>query len=245
VSDAYAPPSAPRLEADPLFSRDRSSAKSPAIKSRGVLRRVARRFGQLLLLWLVVSIPIVLVINRVIQPTYEASSLVKIEPVDPQLFSSLNRGESQSSAYLKTEVAVLTSDKVLEPAVANALVFNLPVIKLSNDPKNEIREKLKIGILENTNLIRVALELPNREDAITIVQAVVQSYLMESEAARDHYRATLLDPAAAPRNPSNDKRLTYMAAAPVSVFVLLLGLFLVRELIAGRSPEMRYARKPG
>ena len=91
---------------------------------------------------------------------------------------------AKAANYLKTQVAVLTSDKVLEPAVANALVVNLPMVKLSNDPKNEIREKLKIGILENTNLIRVALELPNREDAITIVQAVVQSYLLQNTDIR-------------------------------------------------------------
>ena len=73
-------------------------------------------------------------------------------------------------------MTVLTSDKVLEPAVANALVVNLPMIKKSVDPKNDLRQKLKVGIIDNTNLIRVALELPNRDEAITIVQAVIDSY---------------------------------------------------------------------
>jgi hypothetical protein len=41
VTDAHAPPSSPSLEADPLFSRNRSNARATAIKSRGVLRRLA------------------------------------------------------------------------------------------------------------------------------------------------------------------------------------------------------------
>ena len=73
-------------------------------------------------------------------------------------------------------MAVLTSDNVLEPTVANALVVDLPMIKKSEDPKNDLRQKLKVAILEGTNVIRVALELPNRDDAITIVAAVIQAY---------------------------------------------------------------------
>jgi capsular polysaccharide biosynthesis protein len=178
--DAYAPPKSPPREADPFFSHDRSRANASGIRSRGVLSRVARRWWQLLLLWLIITCPIIFVINRLVQPSYEASSLVKIEPVDPQLFGPLRRGENQSSIYLKTEVAVFTTDKVLEPVVANALVGNLPIIKMSQDPKREVREKMKVEILEDTNLIRIALELPNRDDAVTIVQAVVQSYFQQN-----------------------------------------------------------------
>ena len=39
---------------------------------------------------------------------------------------------------------------------------------------------MKVEIVENTNLIRVALELPNPEEAVTIVKAVVQSYLAQN-----------------------------------------------------------------
>ncbi len=176
VTDAHALPSSPFPEADPLFSRDRSKPTAPGIKSRGVLRRLVGRWWQLLLLSLLVSAPIVFSINKFIEPTYEASSLLKIEPVDPQVFSTLRSGDSQTSTYLKTQVTVLTSDNVLEPTIANALVSNLPMIKKSEDPKNDIRQELKVAIIEGTHVIRVALELPNRDDAITIVAALTQAY---------------------------------------------------------------------
>jgi polysaccharide biosynthesis transport protein len=74
--------------------------------------------------------------------------------------------------------------------------------------------------------------LLNREDQ-------VKKHLeqLAFEAARDHYRVTLLDPAAAPVNPTNDKRLKYMAAAPVGVMFMMLGLFLLLEIKAERVAD--------
>jgi capsular exopolysaccharide synthesis family protein len=94
----------------------------------------------------------------------------------------LNSGavEGQNSTYLKTQVGLITSARVLDPAIADPLVVNVPTIKKSVDPKSDLLEKLKVAIVENTNLIRVTLELPNSEEAVTIVQAVVQSYLAQN-----------------------------------------------------------------
>ena len=94
-----------------------------------------------------------------------------------------NRGVSeahQNSTYLKTQATLITSARVLESAIADPLVENLATIKNSIDPKSDLVEKLKVVIVDDTNLIRVALELPNREEAVTIVQAVVQSYLAQN-----------------------------------------------------------------
>src|SRR5580692_12933040 len=97
----------------PALPADQVGTPAVQINPRVLLRGLSRHWWRILALWLVVSAPIAFLISRLIQPSYEASSLVKIEPIDPQLFNGLNRGENQSSIYLKTEVAVLTSDKVL------------------------------------------------------------------------------------------------------------------------------------
>ena len=155
---------------------DQAGAPGLQVNPRVILRGLSRHWWKILLLWCLVSAPIAFSIWRLIEPTYEASSLLHIEPLADELFSVNRAGESQGLTYLKTEVTVLTSDRVLEPTVANALVVNLPMIKKSMDPKHDLRQKLKVGIIDNTNLIRVSLELPNREEAITIVQAVIDSY---------------------------------------------------------------------
>jgi uncharacterized protein involved in exopolysaccharide biosynthesis len=80
-----------------------------------------------------------------------------------------------------TQVRLITSEQVLNAAVADARVASLPTIKKSADPKSVFRKALEVEILNGTNLIRVALDLPNPEEAATIVNAVVQSYLAVSD----------------------------------------------------------------
>jgi capsular polysaccharide biosynthesis protein len=181
TTGAFAPPSSPLDDADQLLARNRLSAKANRNASSGVLRRLAGRFWQILMLWLAISAPIV-VRYLFIQPTYTATSLLLIEPAQPELFSPLKRGsdEEYDTNYLNTQVALIKSHKVLVPAIVNPLVVNLSTIRKTTDAVGDVLEKLKVGIVENTNLIRVSLELPNAAEAVTIVQAVVQSYQMQN-----------------------------------------------------------------
>ncbi len=57
---------------------------------------------------------------------------------------------------------------------------------------------------------------------------------LKFEASQDKHRVVLVDPAAAPKEPSNNKRINYMAIAPAAVLFLLVGLFLTQEIVAGR-----------
>ena len=60
---------------------------------------------------------------------------------------------------------------------------------------------------------------------------------LKFEAGQDKYRVVLVDSAAASKSPSNNKRLKYIAAAPVGVLVAMLGLFLVLEITAERVAD--------
>ena len=55
---------------------------------------------------------------------------------------------------------------------------------------------------------------------------------LKFEANQDRYRVECIDPASAPKSADNNKRLKYIASAPLGVFLLLLGLFFVQELKA-------------
>ena len=72
-----------------------------------------------------------------VKPSYEAFSLLKVEPSQPQLFDHHLRtvDEAQIQPYLQTQLGLLTSDRVLEVAVARKDVVNLPMIKESIEPR--------------------------------------------------------------------------------------------------------------
>ena len=108
-----------------------------------------------------------------IPPTYEVISLLRIE-------STQGTTGVQHKPYLKTQVGLITSSRVLNPAIADPLAVNLPFIRDSKDPRRALLEKLKVTIIEGTNLIKVALNDPNPDEAATIVQSVVRSYLSQN-----------------------------------------------------------------
>ena len=59
---------------------------SALIDSRHPLQRLARNWWRILLIWLVVSSPLVYLIYRLVEPTYQAESLLRIESNQPDLF---------------------------------------------------------------------------------------------------------------------------------------------------------------
>src|SRR5579883_1143749 len=67
---------------------------------------------------------------------------------------------------------------------------------------------------------------------------------LDFEIGQDNYRVTSVDRAREPKIPSNNKRFKYMAAAPVGILFLMLGLFLVLEIKAERvaDPESLSSR---
>ncbi len=110
---------------------------TPQVTPQILLRGLIRNWWRILLLWLVVSAPAMCLIWLFIQPTYEASSLLRVEPSTLNLFAPSNNQDNTTThlPYLQTQVQLIKSDQVLGMAVANAKVANLPSIKQSSDPK--------------------------------------------------------------------------------------------------------------
>jgi len=57
------------------------------------------------------------------------------------------------------------------------------------------------------------------------------------ESNQESFRIVLVDPAAVPITPFNNRRLKLMAAAPIGVFVMIFGLFLLLEIKAERIAD--------
>ena len=164
----------------PVFPGDLATTSSPQINSRTILRGLTRHWWQILSLWLIVSAPIVYVISLLVKPTYEAYSILRIEPTQPDIFASIRHDNPERGSivsYLQTQTNLLTSDRVLESAMDDASIANLPEISKSLDPKTDLRKDLSVEIVKDAYLIRVALELGDGVQAAKIVNAVVTAYL--------------------------------------------------------------------
>jgi capsular exopolysaccharide synthesis family protein len=172
--------SSPPSSLVPAFSRDLATTPGFHISARVILRGLTRHWWRILLLWLVVTLPVAYLILQFVGPTYEAVSLLRIEAKDDTVFAPTRQSFENSrslEAYLQTQVNVITSYRVLSEAIANPLVNKLPTIMESKDPAVDLRKKMVVEIVDDANLIRVALELASGEHAATIVNAVVEAYL--------------------------------------------------------------------
>jgi succinoglycan biosynthesis transport protein ExoP len=153
----------------------------PQISPQLLLRGLSRHWWRILLLWLAVSTPVVYLILILVKPNFQAVSILQIEPAKPKLFSD-NSSEGFDlktvQPYIETQVQLIKSDRVLEPAIASSQIADLPMIKTSTDAKADLREDMVVEIVEKkTYLIKVALESEDPKEAADIVNAVVDSYL--------------------------------------------------------------------
>ena len=115
-----------------------------------------------------------------VAPTFEAFSILRIQPIAFELYKTIpsDTVESRSvTPYLQTQVALLTSDRVLAKAITDPRVVNVSTIKESDDPKADLRKNMAVEIVKDAYLIRVALELSDGHQAAAIVNAVIVSYL--------------------------------------------------------------------
>jgi uncharacterized protein involved in exopolysaccharide biosynthesis len=145
-----------------------------------------RHWWHILLLWLVVSIPGVYLVYSLIEPTYNASSTLRIEP-SPELFGPSAKGVAADfGQYLETQRALILSNRVLDPAVERVVNSpgydrsKFPILRESNDPKTDVRRRLGVGIVPNTYLIHVAFSSPSAIEAAEVVNQVVSAFDQEN-----------------------------------------------------------------
>ncbi len=157
---------------------------TPQVTPQILLRGLIRNWWRILALWLVVSAPAMCLIWLFIQPTYEAFSLLRVEPSTLNLFAPSNNQDNTTThlPYLQTQVQLIKSDQVLGMAVANEKVANLPSIKQSSDAKYDLNKDLTVENVQDAYLIRVALESKIPSEAATIVNAVVDAYKKHTES---------------------------------------------------------------
>ena len=136
---ARLPPSSARQPAQLVLGpRDieLGTPRSP-VNSTQLLRGLVRNWWRILLLWLVVSLPLAYLIFWLVEPTYQAYSLLRIESNSPDIFGSSLLARDAGGAtpsYLQTQITSITNDPVLDRALAASTISNLPMIKDSADP---------------------------------------------------------------------------------------------------------------
>ena len=116
------------------------------------------------------------------------------------------------------------------------LKMKVEVLVKKKDDQAKLYEKLKIEKKAGNDDTFEATYLNIEVTCLLKKQEQVQQNLDQLlfEAQQEIYHVRRVDPAVAPTNPTNNKRTKYLAAAPVGVLFMVVGLFLLLEMRAER-----------
>ena len=141
--------------------------------------------------------------------------------------------ERSKDVIAEADQGVLSKEKLREREVAVEKARRKKIAQVQYLEQLKVVTKVQNDDTLNAMLLNQELStLISRKELVTKNLAQLQF-----EANEENFRVVLLDPAAVPKIPVNNKRLKYMAAAPVAVFFIMLGLFLRLEIKAGHRPH--------
>jgi capsular exopolysaccharide synthesis family protein len=116
------------------------------------------------------------------EPRYRSSAQILVEQgIAANLEGAFT--QSRSGNFLNTQGQLILSTNVLSAAVEQPELRNLASIRAAANPVGLLRSALQVGINSSNDIITVAAELPDPNDAAQIVNGVVAAY--RSEYAED------------------------------------------------------------
>lgn len=161
-----------------VTSRASTGAPAPGSVSLAQLIRGALRWWwQGLLVGIVISAGLCIAIQYLIKPTYETSSLLRVEPSSQQLFGNALGSDNSYLNFMETQVQLITSSNVLAAAVVGKHAIEIPAIRSAADPEMVLKEMIQVRILPKSYLINVSTTSRSATEAAAAVNAVVDSYL--------------------------------------------------------------------
>lgn len=153
------------------------NAPSP-VSVRAVFRATRRYWWLILALWTVGSAGLGAVVYLKIHPQYRAFSLLKVDPSAMDLYGAgIREGDGP---YMKTNVELIKSPNVLSAAISEEKVRELPRIRNSKDPQQELAKNVMVQIRPDTQIIEVWMISPSGEEAAILVNAVVDGFLLNN-----------------------------------------------------------------
>src|SRR3954452_22005825 len=142
-------------EASFPLSTSGSSSGSPNIVLL-TLRAFTRHWVKILAIWGVLTAVVFVAIHLRIKPMYEATSQLRVEPANRDLFGLGLNSTEVFNYFSQTQVQLITSASVLNEALAAPAVartsFIAEILANGQDPETEIRKRFHAAIIHGTYL---------------------------------------------------------------------------------------------
>ena len=178
-------PLSPRGEAWDTPTQEPASTAGKPLNVGVVLRALRRHWWHILAIWTLGSAGLGYLAYTKINPTYEVSSFIEILPPELVIWSNGSNGAQTFRAYQDTQIQLVTTPDVIQTALRDENIANLPRIRESLDPQTDLRNEITVTPKVGTNLILVRMSDTNATQAASIVNAVVDEYVKQAKTFAD------------------------------------------------------------
>lgn len=111
-------------------------------------------------------------------PIYTSTSRIYVEPSGPKILTEAEGVMTQSKNYLYTQAELLKSTPILSDALENVGTKRLKVFEKIDNPIVYLKEKgLDISVGKKDDIISIASDSPDPNEAALLVNTVVDSYI--------------------------------------------------------------------
>jgi succinoglycan biosynthesis transport protein ExoP len=177
----YVPPALPAASpAVPFVKKVSASVSDPAFDFNELLRACRRRWLLCLLVGLLLGIAGTAAawVLMPITTKYTARTLLQVSSRAPKIVFD---AESQPDfgSYQRTTIALIKSRLVLQAALKQPGILQLPTMKQLQDPITWLEKNILADFSIGPEILRIALNGENQEEITQIVEAVRDSYLSE------------------------------------------------------------------
>lgn len=155
---------------------------------RDYVRLVLARWPIVLALWIVVVVAAA-IYSYTRTPMYQAVSRILVESSEVNLTDikdAFNPAVAASSQrdFMQTQVQLLKDKPVLEAAVVNGGLLDVPQFRDSPDPATLLAKIVTVTPVRSTHLIDISASYPDPRRSAMIVNSVVDTFLANTRARR-------------------------------------------------------------
>jgi capsular exopolysaccharide synthesis family protein len=112
-------------------------------------------------------------------PQYSTQALLHIAARAPRVLGNAGEVEGDFQAFLQTQKQFLKTRSLLETALKEPGVRDLPSVQRRRDPVPWLRQKLEVDSAGGPEILRIGLSGDRAEDLPVIVNAVARTYLRD------------------------------------------------------------------
>ncbi len=111
---------------------------------------------------------------------YEAYALLRVGSRPPFVLEHENTAADEFTVFKRTQVQLILSNLVLNGVLREPGINRLQTVRENNDdPVSWLKSNLMIDYPDDAEIMRVALKAKNKNDAIKIINKVVEVYMRE------------------------------------------------------------------